>query len=553
MHIITSRKAPQTETELWHDTRAKCRKSLFYFCYAVCGMSKFTEDLHLPMCNYVQMFPWNGGPPNSNRKLLWCPRGHYKSSIVSRGLPLWLLINDRNTTIALVSAKHVNTKKWLRWIARTIEHNELFQWAFPEIRPGDKWDQEEIVVTRDVSTEDVQASVSAYSIKGGLASQHHQHGILDDLLNEQTAYSEIERERANELFDHFDHVLRGESESTLTLVGTPWPGYDVLSHAIETEVDKGTMLMWGIGAKGGFQISPILQQEPYRSLELEPNVEERLKRDGVIFAEEHPLEKLERLKSKDFAAYQYQMLCTRPEDEDNGFDIRQIRPYAELLTGELKCDCHPVAGTRLRDCIVVGICDPALSQDARACESAVVVVALNPKVGTRYILQEWGGRVTTQDLVDKICEVTRRWKVYMRRFAVEAVSFQAALKPWLQERQSQGEIPLGIEIVPVLPKKRDKDLRIASQQPYVANGMWHVRPGMMLSDNVENLVWQLSVWPNQPRKRDRIDAWAYCEDVWEDLGPRQHEGDNSLLAKNRAREVGDLAKRRRALNGRAAD
>jgi hypothetical protein len=547
MHLITSRKREKTESELRHDVRAKAKASLFYMCYSVCGMSKFTEDLHLPMANYVQMFPWSGGPPNSRRKMCWCSREHFKSSIVSRGLPLWLLAHDRNTTIALVSAKHVNTKKWLRWIANTIEFNETFRWAFPEIAKGLKWDQEEIVVTRDLSVEDVQASVTAYSIKGGLASQHHQHGILDDLLNEQSAYSEIERERACELFDHFDSVLKGEYESTLTLVGTPWPGYDVISHAMETEVDKGTMLHWGIGARGGFQMSEILYEEPYAQLNLVPNVEERLKRDKVIFSEECPESKLQRIKNKNLPQYYYQYLCTRPEDEDNGFNVELIKNYAQMASGELHCDCHENSNVYLNRCVVVGICDPALSQDKRACESAIGVYALDPISGCRYRLYEWGGRVGTMELVDKICSVMREWAPYMQRFAIEDVQFQAALKPWMQERQSQGKAPLHIDVIGVKPKKRDKDLRITAQQPYVNNGLWHKRPDMALEEGTENWLWQLNVWPNQPKKRDRIDEWAYCEDAWEDLGIRrgqQHE--SSVASMNKARQVRDLQKRRRA-------
>ncbi len=515
-------------------------------------MDKFTEDLHLPMANYAQMFPWNGGPPNSNRKLLWCPRGHYKSSIFSRGLPLYLLINDPNTTIALVSAKHVNTKKWLRWIARTIEYNETFRWAFPEIRPGEKWDQEEIAITRDVSIEDVQASVTAYSIKGGLASQHHQHGILDDLLNEQTAYSEIERERASELFDHYDNVMKGEAESTLTLVGTPWPGYDVISHAMETEVAHDTMLYWGIGIRGGLygkgphQMSEILYEEPYKHLELVPNLEERLKRDRVIFGEVYPETKLLRMKEKDLNQYYYQLLCTRPEEEDNGFDVSLVKPFAQMIDASLSCNCHSAHEHELSDMVVVGICDPALSEDRRAMESAIEVVAVAPKCGCRFRLHEWAGRVGTLELVDKICEVGREWEAYMQRFAIEDVQFQAALKPWLMERQSTGKMPLSIEIKGVNPKKRDKDLRIAAQQPYVANGLWHMRPHMLKQDGVENWAWQLDVWPNQPKKRDRIDAWAYCEDAWEGLSVlRQDKAENSLSAMNDARQAQDLAKRRR--------
>jgi len=511
-------------------------------------MAKFTEDLHLPMSNFLQLYPWSGGPPNSRRKLLWSPREHFKSSIASRGLPLWLLIHDRNTTIALVSAKHDNTKKWLRWIAATIQYNPVFRFAFPEIDVGPKWDQEEITVTRDIMDvdSDVQASISAYSIKGGLASQHHQHGILDDLLNEKTAYSQIERDRAIELYDHFESVLKGWWDSTMLLVGTPWPQYDVISHSMETEVKYGERIYWGIGARGGFEMSEILHDERYKDLNLTPNVEDRIREHGVIFHEECPEEKLQKLKRQNFLQYTYQYLCTKPEDEDNGFNVKLVRDYAQMMTNRLQCDCHSSHDHHLDRMIVVGICDPALTPDDRACESAVGVYAVDPTCGCRFILYEWGGRVETLDLVDKICQVTTEWSAYMRRFAIEDVHFQAALKAWIRERQSQGKIPLGVEIIGVKPKKRDKDLRIVGQQPHVAAGLWHKRPDMMLEEGKENLIWQIQVWPNQPKKRDRVDCWAYIEDALEGLSVfASREGaSNSLKDMNKSRQVRDLAKMR---------
>ena len=120
---------------LYEEVRAYSKKSLFYFAATVMGFKDMTPNLHLPFCNYMQMLPWFGGPQNSRRKLGIMPREHFKSSVVSCALPLWLLIHDPNTTIALISAKDDNTKKWLRFIKSTITNNQMFRWAFPEIRP----------------------------------------------------------------------------------------------------------------------------------------------------------------------------------------------------------------------------------------------------------------------------------------------------------------------------------------------------------------------------------------------------------------------------------
>ena len=77
--------------------------------------------------------------------------------------------------------------------------------------------------------------------------------------------------------------------------------------------------------------------------------------------------------------------------------------------------------------------------------------------------------------------------------------------------------------------------------------MWHKRPDMMLEEGKENLIWQIHVWPNQPKKRDRVDCWAYIEDAIEGIGifgSREGE-ENSLQAMNEERQRQDMDKMRK--------
>ena len=531
----------KSESESRREVRRRSKASLYYFAATVLQMVDLTPDLHLPYSNYIQLLPWTGGPPESLRKLAWMPRGHFKSSIASVAFPLWLLLHDRNTSIALISSKEKNTQTWLREIGNNITDNRFFNWAFPEIQKGDKWDQEELTIVRDAEYGITRApSVKAYTLKGGMASQHHPHIVLDDPLNEQTAFSDAEREKAITLYVHIESIISKWLESTFTLVGTPWPGYDVIQHAMEHEVAYGERLFWGIGARGGFDMSPSLKADfPH----LVPRVAGRLSRDKVIFKEVCPEAKLIKIKRQDLSQYYYQYLCTRPADHDNGFDHKLVRDYSTSLEGRIRCDCHSTHEHHLRRLVVVGICDPALTTHEQGCESAIITVGRDPSCGCRFVLEEYGGHIDPASLVDKMAEVMHRWALYMKRFAIEDVKFQTVFKSWLTEMQAMGKVPLGIELYGVKPKKRDKDLRIAGQQSYVANGLWHKTPEMYFEEQRENLLWQILKWPGQPKKRDRIDAWAYCDDAWEGLiAPgRLHQppGVNPTREKNRIRGVRD--------------
>jgi hypothetical protein len=498
-------------------------------------MNDLIPELHRPFAEYISLLPTTGGPPESLRKLAWMPRGHFKSSLTSIAYPLWLLIRDRNNTCAIISSKEDHVKKWLLEIRNTIEYNLMFQWAFPEIRKGGKWDETQVTVERDREFgTNISASVTAYTMSGGLASQHNPNIILDDPLNEHTAFSESEREKAIYLYDHLESIGSKYHSTALTVVGTPWPGYDVIQHAMEKEVAFGTRLYWGVGARGNFDMSPSLRiSHPH----LVPPLAERVSRDGVIFSEVCPVEKLASIGRRDLNSLTYQYLCTRPEEEDNGFRVDLIRDFSLTLDGTISCDCHPTHTHELKRLVLIAICDPALTEDKRGCESAIMVLGRDPACGCRFVLEENGWHIHPDELVKMQCQVARAWGAYLKRFAIEDQHFQSTFKFWLRELQAQGDFPLGIELFGVKPAKRDKDLRISGQQTYVANGMWHKRPTMLIDPNKKNWLWQVSKWPNQPKARDRVDAWAYCDDVWGDLAsPRLYDtaaAPHPLRMKNR--------------------
>lgn len=537
-----------TENDLWHEVRTNSKESLYYFAGAVLHMRDLIPDLHEAFAGFIQLLPWTGGPPESLRKLAWMPRGHYKSSITSIAFPLWLLIHDRNTTIALISSKEKQVQEWLRAIQDHVRYNTFFQWAFPEIQLGKKCDEHELLIVRDSEFigSTGQASVTAYTINGGMASQHCRHVVLDDPLHENNAFSESEREKTIRLYTHLESIIKEYATSTLTFVGTPWPGYDVIAHAMEHEVAKGTRLFWGVGAKGGFNMSESLKTtHPH----LIPKLEKRLARDGVIFAEVCPQAKLDKIKEQDLQQYYYQYLCTRPSEGDNGFDVKLIREYAQTLEGRIFCDCHTSHDHHIRRMIKVGICDPALTEDKRGCESAISVVMRDPLCGCRFLADEWGGHVQSPDLIEQMRFMMHKHQAEMIRFAIEEVQFQAVFRGWLEEMKSVGEIPLGIELFGVKPAKRDKDLRIAGQQTYVMNGMWHRAPKLYFEEGHNNTLWQIHKWPNQPKKRDRADAWAYCDDAWEGLIANTREASADVSSSIRAMNKLQVARETRRMKG----
>jgi len=443
------------------------------------------------------------------------PRDHYKSTCASESLPLWGLIRDRNTSFALISAHHDNTKKWLNSIKNTIEYNRLFRFAFREIRPGEKWDEEQIRVTREHGyAEKVQASIATFSINSGLASQHFPNVILDDAINEQSAKSESEVATAVQLFRDLEDILDDWETSNFWVVGTPWPGgADVHQEFLRFE-RMGSWLKWGIGVLGDFEISEAIADRP----ELRPNVTI----GQPILPEACPWDKINYIRETDIERYYYQYLCKPHEAGRNGFDIGAIKDFALFPDGRLECQCHSTHRHYLAEMCLIGLSDPAFTEDKRGCESSITFVA-KARCQCRFVLEEWGGFVPPDEYIKRSCDLAWGQMPWLKAFAVEKVNFQTVLKSWLTELQGRPradgrgtEFPLGVELLGVVPAGRSKDGRIGGQQGPVNNGLWHKRPTMRV-DKTGSLLDQISRWP-AGKKRDRVDGWAYCDDAWEALG-----------------------------------
>ncbi len=501
------------EVETLKEMRERCKRypgGLFYFVKGVLNQNKLKEHLHLPFCNALQLHDWNGGPRYSSRKVMWLPREHFKSTCASKGLPLWLLACvDRNMTIALVSANQIQTNKWLRFIKEQVEYNGVFRALFPEIRPGAKWDQSEIIVTRDVGADSqTQASITALSIGSGLAGQHFDYLICDDLVNEQTAQSAIEMEKAIDLYHALEDVLQGwDSSRGFQVIGTPWGREDVLYEALKEE-QSGHRMKWGCGALGKFEISKAWADRP----ELIPKVTE----GEPILPTECGWDKLNFIKGRNREQHQLQYLCDPYMEGANGFNLELFRPFAALPDGSLQCSCPEHTRHRfhhLRFCSVVAVSDPAYTKEKRGCESATQIGALAP-CGCRFLLHEEGKHMQPLEFVENACDLANKWKTWLRAFCPEDEALQSALKQWIDERQGLGKFPINVTIWGVKSKNRTKDSRIENAIPAVNTGLWHRKPDMArrLGDQ-PNLLGQLFQWPFS-RKRDRADCFAYFEDAW---------------------------------------
>lgn len=486
---------------VYSNLRATAKSSLFFLAQGILGYKDLTKELHLPVSNFLQLAPWNCDIPESARKMLRMPRDHFKSTLASEVLPLYLAITRPGESILLLSAVEDNTKKWLNKIKWHLTRNSLLRGLFPEILPMDdaRWSATEIALGRH---EGGEASIVASSLASGLASRHFQHLILDDPMNEKIAQSESATAMQTEAYQYLDAVLSEWESSTFTFVGTPYREDDPMDYALEHEVRPGHRLLWSIGVWGDFEISPVLadiEDLQYRGVSGEP-----------IFPSRHPRSKLEYLQRKtDPGIWARQWLCNPYDRTLSGMDVAKLGRFSMTAGGHLPCTCHPGHEHLIEHGVTVATVDPAFSRNTEAYRSAICVATKLP-CRCRFLLSGSTGHWLPDELVARIVRTGISWQPWLTHLGIESAAAQITLKHWMDELRKRGEFPQYVNIVELKVAERSKDMRINGQQPSVNEGLWHIPLSMAESDA---FLQEFVKWPNI-RRRDLLDAWAYTNDLW---------------------------------------
>lgn len=175
------------------------------------------------------------GPPDdpNNRMMIFAPRNHAKSTVISVQYPLWRIGNNPNIRIVICSASASISTSFLREIKGHLEQNEDYKRVFGNIVPKHpiKWTDSEIIVER--TRYDLKdPTVSATSAGGTVLSKRADILICDDILNEGNTHTHDQREKIKEWFNTtLMPVL--EPNGQVIVVGTAWNMEDLYHHLLK--------------------------------------------------------------------------------------------------------------------------------------------------------------------------------------------------------------------------------------------------------------------------------------------------------------------------------
>jgi len=439
LHTATSDQAHLLRSKLRRKFLGPQLGSFYVFCKAVMGYKDLTEGFHLPLCNHIQ-----ASIQDLKRGYLE-PRGAFKSTIVGKAYPAWRLLgggspwiedilkwersedllefydrdhdaDPRNHRILILSEAQDIANKDLKDIKWKIEHDQQFQWLFPEIIPESVtktvWNAGEILLPRSQSFD--ESTLTALGVESAGTGFHYTILIYEDLAGEKAAKSEPLMEAAKGRIKAAPGLLVNPRTSEELFIATRWkhgtadvPGY------IMKELPFGTT---DSGRPIGFKWH-------IRSA-IEENEETGEKR--ATFPEKYPLEILEDIKQREgeyLFNCNYMNRPSSPEGSDfnpklyKEFEIKESSPgVLDLLV--------PSDGTpsiRLRYLYRLGFYDPSSGGKTAKCEGAIALVGMASDRRV-FVLRVWGKNSGYDEALEQFFTYNDQYVLHRRLY--EAVGAQ---------------------------------------------------------------------------------------------------------------------------------
>lgn len=411
----------------------------------------------------------------SQADVIAAPRGEAKSTIVSQLFVIWCIATERKWYPVIIMDAFEQAAMMLEAIKAELEFNPRLALDFPDVAgPGSIWQVGRIVTTNGRM---VEAFGARKRIRGRRHGPHRPDlAILDDLENDENVTSPEQR----------DKLQNWITKSVMKLAG-PGEKLDVINIGSVLHYDAVLARLLKNPFWRGIKFQAVITWPSH--MDLWDQWEELYRNDGPdtarLFYAANEAAMIEgAVVSWPAARPILELMIIRARDGHDAFD-------SELQNDPVAGDNAPFAGVitfwvnRLADWLFYGSCDPSLGKHGnRRDPSALLVGGFNRVTGILDVIEAKIAKRVPDKIISDIITLQREYRCLL--WVVESVQFQEFLRTELVKRSAQLGVPVPARgITP----GTDKDLRIASIQPHVANGL------IRLHASQTTLNSQLTHWP----------------------------------------------------------
>ncbi len=328
----------------------------------------------------------------NKKSLILAPRGHGKSTICTIAYSIYKLLTNPELRILIVSNTQSQAQSFLREIKHHLVGNLKLLAYFGKLK-STPWSEEQICIKRKRKSK--EASITALGVLGPIIARHYDIIILDDIVDEENARSEIQRQK---LKTWYYKILLPclEPEGEIHIIGTRYHYLDLYGHLIENEFKNSCWV--------------------YRAIE----EDEQGKR--ALWEEKFPLSLLEELRKQAGSAIfnsQYQNDVELMKGRI--FKKEWFRYYQDLPSGLEK---------------VIGV-DLAISEKQSGDYFALVVAGRKRGREGIYVVDVFKGRLSFSKQIQAVVNFFKKHNLPSSpviRVCVEANAYQEAFAQKLREQ-----------------------------------------------------------------------------------------------------------------------
>jgi predicted phage terminase large subunit-like protein len=420
---------------------------------------------------------------------LAAPRGEAKSTLVTQIFVLWCVVHGLRHYVPIIMDAFDQAATMLEAIKVELEANPRLKLDFPDAcGEGRVWQAGVIVTTNNIK---IQAFGSGKRMRGLRHGPHRPDLVIcDDLENDENVRSPEQRDKLESWLKKT--VLRlGPADDSLDVIviGTILHYDSVLSRLLKNPLWENrkfkAVIVWPERMDLWDRWEEIFRNDGQKAAE-GFYVQHRadMERGTVVsWPAMRPLKKLMEIRARDgHSSFDSELQNDPISDED--------APFGTVIYWVEQSPRW----------IFVGACDPSLGKLGKQRDpSAILVGGFDRQTGTLDVVEAAICKRLPDKIIEDVIAAQQRWKCMA--WAIEAVQYQEFLRTELVKRSARRGIP--VPALPVIPHT-DKQLRIESLQPHVANGLIRFHP------RLTTLLEQLRHWP----KADHDDGPDALEMLW---------------------------------------
>jgi len=433
------------------------------------------------------------GPKHYNSIIIPAPRDHGKTTWVAQVLPIKRILNDTNTRVLIAQKSREQSRKTVRILKDVFEKNPDIIKDFGDLVDS-PWEADRFYLKRSNKTLK-DPTVEGVGVMGTVTGGHYDLIIIDDILDDVNAKTELTRRR---VADWFRGTVMGlaEPHTQIIVICTRKHYRDVYGELLENAFFYHPSCrsdIYGHHNRCGYRAIVI---EPHKVdfIMDENGVVTEIKTEGdseVLWPDVRPLKWLLEQKYKFGEVYFNREYQNDPSGmEGLFFHDEWLRYWAWAHEWTEKHEEGPYFQIPpMEELRIFMSIDPAISTKESADYFAYVVFGMD-RAQRLYLLETYTAKLEFPDQVKLL--VTKSQEIHPAAIYVESIAYQDALR---QQVASLGTL----NIVPVKTSK-DKATRAVAVMPFLEQHRILVR------EDQEEFLNQYRQFPSG-KNDDLIDAF----------------------------------------------